>query len=176
MTRSPVKGMSESLRPVEEALLERGRRVAEQMVEAGEANARRVVVEAHTAADRVLEQARAEGRAAAERAASADLLAARAEARALVLGARRRAFDSLRDSAVHELGELGETPLARALADRVAMLARRRVGEPAVIRRSGPGGLDVSAEASGRRAVVRLAVLVDHELDAMNADVEGLWA
>jgi len=176
MTRSPAIGMWESLRPVEEALLERGRREAEQMVDAGEADARRTVAEARAQADEMRARARAEGEAAAERAASADLLLARAEARALVLRARRTAFDSLRKGAIDELEECRDTPPVRLLADRLAVLARRRVGEPAIVRRSGPGGLDVSAEASGRRAVIRLAALIDHELGAMGTKVEELWA
>lgn len=176
MTGFPLMGAGELLRPVEEALLERGRQSAENIVSDGEADARRIVAEARTEADRVLLQAREEGEAAAARAASTGLLVARAEARALVLGARRKAFDSLRQSALHELEECSQTPDARSLADRMAAMARRRVGEPAVVRRSGPGGLDVSAEARGRRAVVRLASLLDHELDSMGSEVEGLWA
>lgn len=176
MTKSPTTALQESLRPVAEALLERGRREAAQMIESGEADACRTVTEARTEADRALAQARAEGEAAATRVASSDLLAARAEARAIVLGARRTVFDSLRASAIHDLEEGRETPEVRALTDRMAALARRLVGEPAVVRRSGPGALEVSAEANGRRAVVRLAALVDHELGAMGDEVEGLWA
>jgi vacuolar-type H+-ATPase subunit E/Vma4 len=176
MTGSPAMGVGELLRPVEEALLERGRRNAAKIIGGGEADARRIVAEARAEADRALVRAREEGEAAAARAASADLLVARSEARALVLGARRRAFDSLRESAIHELEECSETPDARSLADRMAAMARRRVGEPAIVSHSGPGGLDVSAEARGRRAVVRLVTLVDHELGAMGPELEGLWA
>jgi colicin import membrane protein len=176
MTASRTTAMGESLRPVEEALVERARREAAQMVDAGETDARRAVNEARAEADRVLAQARAEGEAAAARAASADRLVARAEARALILGARSRAFESLRSGAIRELEESGETPQVRSLTDRMAALARGLVGEQAVVRRSGPSGLDVIAEANGRRAVVRLEALVDHELRAMGDDVEGLWA
>ncbi len=175
MSASPVTAVRESLRPVAEALLERGREEVAQVVGAGEADARRTLSEARAEADRVLAQARAEGEAAAGRAASADLLVARADARALVLGARRRGFDSLRGGAIQELEESGETPRVRSLFDRMAALARGLVGAGAVVRRSGPAGLDVVAEANGRRAVVRLEALVDHELRAMGDEVEGLW-
>jgi vacuolar-type H+-ATPase subunit E/Vma4 len=176
MTVSPMTAMGESLRPVEEALLERGRQEAAQLVDAGEADARRTVAEARAEADRVLAQACAEGEAAAGRAALADLLVARSEARGLILGARRRGFDSLRSGAIHVLEESRETPQVRSLTDRMTTLARGLVGERAVVRCSGPGGLDVIAEANGRRVVVRLEALVDHELGAMGDDVEGLWA
>jgi len=176
MTRPPLMGDGELLRPVQEALLERARRSAEEIIGEGEADARRIVADARTEADQVLVRAREEGETAASRAASANLLVARAEARALVLGAHRRVFDSLRQSAIHELEECSETPDARSLADRMAAMARQRVGEPAVVCRSGPGGLDVSAEARGRRAVLRLATLVDHELGTMGPELEGLWA
>jgi len=171
-----MTALRESLRPVEEALLERGRHEVARVVDASEADARRTVTGARAEAERVLAQARAEGQSAARRAAAADLLVARAEARALILDARRKGFDSLRAGAIHELEESGETPQVRALTDRMVTLARGLVGEGGVVRCTGRGGLDVIAEANGRRAVVRLEALVDHELRAMGDDVEGLWA
>jgi len=165
----------ESLRPVEDGVLEWARRRAGAIADAAEEDARRMLAAAQADADRLIDQARRQGEEAGARTAAGELAAARSAARSLVLGARRRAFEELRRRVLDELARRGDTPEVRALSDRMTAVALARGGEPAVVR-PGSHGLDIVAGAGRRRAVVTPGALVDRQLAALATEVGGLWA
>lgn len=165
-----------ALAPVAGAVVGEAHAAAAETLGAADASARSELDRARGEVRRVLEQARHEGEAAAQRVSAARLSAARREARLVVLRARDRVLADLRAAVLQELARRGEDPSARRLAARLGELSAAAAGPGALVHHEGPGGLDVVAEADGRRVELRVVALVDRVLSLRGAEVEELWA
>jgi len=148
------------------------------------AQAARIRADAHRAAGQIrdqarraaaaaIEQARAEGRAEAAPAAQAELSRGRAAAAAELLRARAEAYDELRRQVRAAVGALpGERGYDR-LAGQIAMLAGRAAGPGAMVTAVPEGGW--VARAPGVIVDCSLARLADLAVEALGAEVQGLW-
>jgi sarcosine oxidase gamma subunit len=104
------------------------------------------------------------------------LAATHREAREILLAARRRAYEILRQRAYEVLLLQAATQEGRQLSQRLETLVRDRVGASASVRRVGPGGLGVVAEAGNRRAAFGPSELVEQALVSLGPEIETLWA
>ncbi len=168
--------MRHAVTPVAEALLDDARRQAAAVSAAADGDAESELRRAREEAAHILREARTEGRRAAARRATAEVAAAHREARDAMLSARRDAYLEVRRRAVEALAQQADTPAGRRLGRRLESLARARVDPSAVVRRSGPGSLTVSATSGNRRAVIGATDLVDAALRALAEQVATLWA
>jgi hypothetical protein len=168
--------MRTSLAPVEAALLADAHRRALLILETEEAHGRAELAKARAIADALLEGARVGGESAAERQAAVELATTRREAHGLVLAARRQAYEALRRSALEEMERRAGTEEAVRLKERLAVLARTRLGEGATVQQGAPREIGIVAVAGNRVALVSLEELVDHHLALLAPQVEGLWA
>lgn len=168
-----------SLAVVEDDLVEQARRQATAAIEEAARDADAALQHARTAIHQLIEQAREEGQAAAGHSVESTISQARSDARALVLSAERRVDGSLRRRAVEELARRGAGRAAVDLEERLAPLARQRLGDGARTERpTTPPMLwsGLTVRAGSRQASVTVEALVDHQLAAMAAEVEQLWS
>jgi len=168
--------MQTALAPVAAALLASARERAERIRVAGRHQAEDVLAQARAEAEGILAQARADGEAAAARVAASTLAATRREARETVLAARRRAYEAVRRTTLAELVRRRESPAASALIARLTTMARTRLGADATVEALVGDQLGVVAFAGNRRIELTADALVDRELAAFAARLEGLWA
>ena len=164
----------EPLQPVKQALLATARADAERLLADADAEATASVSRAEAEADRIRTAARAQGAADAEAVLVAERARARRRARAQVLGAQREAYDDLRVRVARALPELRASAGYAAWQDAVRRQVQEMLGEGAVLAEHPDGG--VVGEAPGRRVAVTLTALADEAVDALGADVEGLWS
>jgi len=165
-----------SLEPVVEALVRQAGLRADSIAAAAAGERTRQLLDARAEAARLVGEARAESEVVAGRAAAAVVVSARAEARGIVLAARRRAYEAVRRQVLEELLARRDTVEVTRLLEAMERWAQARIGGPAETSRGGPGGLDVVARRGAQRVVVRAAAVVDHQLAAMAAELEGLWS
>jgi len=172
MSQAPVT--QAALVPVRDLLLARARADAERTRAEAAAEAGAVLAEARDQAAAILAEARKRGAADGAAVAAVERAAAARRARGVLLAARRQAYEALGQQARAAVGELREDPGYPRLRQRLARLARAQVGSHAVVREPPQGG--VVAEAPGRRVDCSLDALADRAVDALGAEVEGLWA
>ena len=165
-----------ALSPVTDALTGAARARAQAIGATAEADARTQLAAARHEADRLLAEARDEGDHAGGHAAAALLAASHREARAILLAARRRAYELLRQRAYELLLLQAVTQEGQQLSRRLETLVRNRVGASGSVRRVGPGGLGVVAEAGSRRAACGPSELVEQALVSLGPEIESLWA
>jgi vacuolar-type H+-ATPase subunit E/Vma4 len=166
--------LPEALRPVGSALLARARADADQVLAAADAEAADLLARAQAEADGILAEARAQGEADAAGVLATERARARRQARAVVLAAQRDAFEGLRVQVLAEVPALRGDPSYAAWCGTLGDRVRAVLGADAVVTEHPDGG--VVGEASGRRVAFTLEGLVDQALDALGADVEGLWS
>ncbi|HXY45458.1 MAG TPA: hypothetical protein VEH29_14815 [Acidimicrobiales bacterium] len=177
--RRDEEALRTSLSGVEAALLERATRQAHASLEDARRDADHELQRTREVIALLVAQAREEGHAAAAQTVAATVSQARSDARGVVLAAERRAYAHLRAGAIEELARRAAGLTAASLDERLAPLARRRLGEGARIERPAttpalwPG---MTVRAGSRRASISVEALVDHELGAMAAEVEQLWS
>lgn len=163
-----------TLDPVRLALLADAHRDAEALLAAAERDAEAAMTAARLEAERLLAAARADGTAEARAVAVAEGARARRRAREVVQAARRDAYEQVRAEARRTASELVDAPGYAALVDGVARVARRQLGEDALVTVDDEvGGL--VARAGSRSVDYRLPVMADRCLAALGAEVEILW-
>lgn len=144
------------------------------MVAAAEAEAGATLAAAQREADAIRAAARAEGESDAAALLATERARVRRQARAVILAAQCEAYNGLRSQVVQALSALRDDPGYGPWRDRLAEHARTVLGTDAVVSEPPEGG--VIAEKNGRRALYTLVGLADHVIDAMGADIEGLWS
>jgi vacuolar-type H+-ATPase subunit E/Vma4 len=158
---------TDALAPVREALLGLARRDADRVLAVADADARSTLARAAGEVEQITTTARAEAAYDAAELMAAERARAGRESRAVELRAQRAAYDALVRRAQEAV---------RALADeadvheRLAGLARARLGADAVVLRTPDGG--VTAELGGRRISFDLAALADQAVADLLADRE----
>ncbi len=170
----PAASAAEPLEPVRQAILAAAHADAERLLADADAEAADAVARAEAEADRIGSTARTQGEADAEAVLVSERARARRRARALVLAAQRAAYDGLRARVVRALPELRAGTGYARWRDSVDEQVREMLGEDAVLTEPPDGG--VVGEAPGRRVAVTLTALADQAIDALGADVEGLWS
>ncbi len=171
---SAAPAATNALAPVRAFLLARAQAEADRARAEAATVADAVVARARQQAAVVLEQAREQGAAdGAQLTAAAQAVAAR-RVRGLLLAAQRQAYETLRQRGRAAARALREDPDYPALRERLARMARERAGPDAIVMDAPDGG--VIAEAPGRRVDCSLGTLADRAVDALGAEVEGLWA
>ena len=163
-----------TLEPVREALLSDARQDAAQLRQAAEREAGATVAAAREEAGRLRATARADGEAEARAAAAAELARARRDARHSVLAARRDAYERARACAERAASALRDAPRYAALLDALSELARRQLGEDAVVVVDDEVGGFV-ATAGTRSVDYRLPAVADRCLVGLGPEVEALW-
>jgi vacuolar-type H+-ATPase subunit E/Vma4 len=171
---SETSATQAALVPVREFLLAQARAEAERTRSEAAAEAAAVLARARDQAAAILAEARARGESDGAAVAAAELARARRQARGLPLAARRQAYEALRQRARAAVRKLHEDPGYPRLRRRLARLAREQAGPHAVVSEPPEGG--VVAEAPGRRVDCSLEELASRAVDALGAEVEGLWA
>ncbi|MGZ4477508.1 MAG: hypothetical protein ACXVW2_02755 [Nocardioidaceae bacterium] len=162
------------LAPVRRALLSAAERDAARALATADTDAEATRREAETQAAAILTEARARGEADGREAVTAERGRARRLARGTVLEAQREGYTTLRREVHHAVTRWRDQPGYPALRERLAARARALVGPGATVSDRPEGG--VVAEAPGRRAALTLPALADRGLDALAADLPGLWA
>jgi len=163
-----------ALDPVRDLLLARARAEADRTRAEAAAEAGAVLAEARDQAAAILAEARKRGATDGAEVAAAERAAAVRRARGVLLAARRQAYEALRRQARAAVRELRQDPGYPRLRRRLARLALEQAGPHAVVREPPEGG--AVAEAPGRRVDCSLDALADRAVDALGAEVEGLWA
>jgi len=164
---------TDPLAPLREALLARARSDAAATVARADSSARAVLAAARAEADAIVADARAKGAAEAEAVVAAEQARASRAAREVVMAARRRAYDDLRDRARAAVSELRHDDVYPLL---VAALRARISAElgPAASIEDTDG--TVVGQVPGRRLTFSLDDLAERSVDALGADIEGLWS
>jgi vacuolar-type H+-ATPase subunit E/Vma4 len=163
-----------ALAPVRRRLLARVGADAHHARAEAAAEAGVVLARAREQAAAILTQARARGETDGAAVAAAARARSRRDARGLLLAAQHQAYEALRQRARAAVRELGEDPGYPRLRQRLERLAREQAGPHATV--SEPPERGVVAEAPGRRVDCSLDTLADRAVDALGAEVEGLWA
>ena len=174
-TNLPTSGaVQEPLQPLRAALLAAAERDARAETTHADQEYERRVDAARREANRLREAARAEGERDAEQLRVEQRARARRRARATVLAEQRRALDELRHEVERRLTRLWNDQAAgNALRDRLAETARADLGETVDISDLPEGGIVATADHA--RATYRLAYLADQVIDALGAELTGLW-
>lgn len=154
---------SDSLRAL---LLRRAARDAQAIVAEAQADAEGMRAAAAAQARTMVQAATREGEAAARHESVLGLRAARRQARAGVLAAQRAAEERLRRDAVGAAMGLRQERAYPALLDALQRIARRRLGEDAIVVVDPPGRGGVLARADTRTLDLTLASLALQALDA----------
>ena len=173
-TAPPVTPVDEPLEPVRQAILAAARADAARLLADADTEATAAVARADAEAARIRTSARAQGEADAEAVLVAERARARRRARALVLAAQRAAYEELRDRVAGALPGLRAGAGYAGWRDGVGEQVREMLGEGTVLSEHPDGG--VVGEAPGRRVAVTLTGLADEAVDALGADLEGLWS
>lgn len=166
--------MRADLAPVRAALLAAARAQAGRRLAAADAEADAVLAAARAQAAAMVEQARTEGAADATIALAGARARARREARAIVMAARRDAYRSVREAGRAAVRRLRAEPGYPGLRDRLATALRGRLGPDPLVVEGATGGM--VAETAGRRVDYSLDGFADRAVDALGAELEGLWA
>jgi vacuolar-type H+-ATPase subunit E/Vma4 len=170
---STVATAPDALAPVRGFLLARARADAERVRAEAAADADALLARARRQAEAILAEAAERGAAEGAEAAAATRARTRRRVRGLVLGAQRQAYEALRQRSSTAAQALREDPGYPRLRRRLAVLARECLGADAITS-DAPGG-GVIAVAPGRRADYSLGSLADRAVEALGAEVEGLW-
>lgn len=162
-----------ALLAVRAALLARAHSDAEAVVRAAEAEADATMAQARVEAHSMVEQARAEGEAQADAALADDRGRARRHARSLVLEAQRAAYDGLRDAARQAARSLLDDERWSQMHDALVAQVREALGPGASVEAVPDGAVG----RSGAQVLeLRLAALVDAELEALGPAVATVWS
>lgn len=172
MSTAPV--VTDPLAPVRDFLLARARDDAERRRGDAAAEADAVLAQARQQAAAILAEAAEQGAAKGAEVTAAAQAAAARRTRGLLLAAQRQAYEALRQRSRAAARALREDPGYPALRRRLARRAREWVGRGAIVTDTPDGG--VIAEAPGRRVDCSLGTLAGRAVDALGAEVEGLWA
>lgn len=164
-----------ALEPVTASLVGSAETRAQRIRDGARTDAEAMVAGALADAERLLAGALADGADAAAHEVARQLVDARRRSRDVVLAARRLAYEALRQSAVDALARQAEAQGGQWIGERLAQLVTSRAGTPASVSRTGPGGLEVLAEAGNRRVSIGPVELVDQALESMPHEVEALW-
>lgn len=164
------------MRPVIDAFASEAQRHAERILADADANADTVLEEARRQAERLLAASRADGAAAARRLAAAIVADARREARREVLSAQRLVYEDVRAQAKAHLDALAHSTEAASLAERLGVVARRRLGDDAVVEPPEGGGLGVVARRGARRLDLSANALLEHQIASMGSEITALWS
>lgn len=170
---APSTPRDDPLAPVRDALLDQARRAAADMRNAASADAAEAVAKARRRAAEILAEAERQGAADGAALAAVERMRARRKAREIVLRAQRAAYDELRRRARAAVTELRDHSSYPVLRYRLARLARSRAGPGATLSEHPDGG--VLAVTQDRRVDCSLGMLADRALEALGAEVEGLW-
>jgi len=171
---APGPPPEDPLAPVRRALLSAAERDAAGALAAADTDAEATRREAEAQAAAILAEARDQGAADGREAVAAERGQARRLARGTVLEAQREGYATLRREVHRAVAGWRDQPGYPALRERLAARARALAGAGATVADSPDGG--VVAEAPGRRAALTLPALADRGLDALAADLPGLWA
>ena len=163
-----------ALEPVRRALLEAARDEAGRVLAAARADAARALERAAEEQRAIRREARGRGEAEGRRAAAATARHTRRQGQAAVLRVRREAYAQLRRQVLARLGEVRGDPTYPEILRQLTGQARTLLGPGARVAESPAGG--IVAEAEGRRLELTLPVLADQAVEALGADLEGLWA
>ena len=141
---------------IEEALA-----AAEQVAAEADAASRRRLDDAARTAEAMLAAARADATAQADRDTAAAMARERRRARTIVLGARRAVYEDLM-SRVHVAAvALRTEPAYDRLLEALEGVARRQLGDGAIVVRDPTPSGGIVAEADGRRVDYTLLVLAE---------------
>lgn len=174
MTDVDADVVATALEPVRDALLRQARSDAEAELLAADTAARTRLEAARAEARRITDDARSQGEADAAMMLGRDRAQARRRAHASVLAAQQGAYEGLRRRAREAVRALRVDPGYDALVAQLSDSVRRTLGDDAVIRMHPDGGL--IADAPGRHVELSLDALADRAVDALGADVSGLWS
>lgn len=174
MTAAAPTTPPDPLLGVREALLSRAHADAQRLLAEVDAEADAIIAGAQAEADTIRVEARAQGEADAAEVLAAERARVRRHARAVVLAAQRDTYDELRSRVVRDLPTLRADPAYATWRDRLGEDVRAVLGADAVVTEHPAGG--VLGEVAGRRVAYTLVGLADRALDALGADVEGLWS
>jgi len=163
-----------NLEAVRDALVHDATQAADAVRADADRDAAATVAAARAEAEQLLAEARTAGDAQARSAAAAALTRVRREARGRVLAARRDAYDQATSSVADAAAALRHAAVYPELEDRLAALARLRLGPEAVVT-SDPDVGGVVATLGTRSVDLRLPVLARRCLVTLGAGVEQLW-
>ncbi len=167
--------LRELLEPVREALLLDAAAEADRVVAAATSEAHDVVASARAEADAQVEQAQHRTTLAAQAHEALLLARVRNEGHRAVLATRRRLEQQLIDEARTAVEGLRHDPRYPAVLDHLEAMARRQLGDDAVIERDAAPAGGIVAVAGARRVDYRLATLADRAIDALADEVAELW-
>jgi hypothetical protein len=165
---------ADALSPVRAALVGEAVQQAEKIRAAASAEAEAVVAAARGQAEEILSQARVRGELDGRSAAASRRAMSRRAARGVVLAAQRDAYSELRRRVHEAVCALREDPVYPRLRDRLEGLARGLAGPSATVACHPAGG--VVAEGPGTFVDCSLPRLADRAVDALGAEVTGLWS
>jgi len=161
---------TESLEPLQQALLRRANATAEDTRAEAQRQASAAIDRARQDAAATLSRARTDGEADAAQRRAEDEGRARRTARGIVLAAQRAVYDELRTQARAAAGELLADPDQHR---RLVTLLRTLLGPGAVVRDHPMGGV-IGEAPDGRRIDASVDMLVERALTDL--DLEPLWA
>lgn len=163
-----------ALAPVRAALLAQADEQARRLRTEAAEQADGIRQAAAKAAETVRAAARAEGEAAARDTATATLHRRRRQARALVLQAQQAAYASLLDEVTDAVRRMTAEPGWPARAERLAALARDRLGPDTSVHPAPDGGL--SARAGSRSLDLSVPALARQAVTRLGDQVVRLWS
>lgn len=168
--------MRASVEPARDALLADAREQARQLLEQADEQARELIREARLTAEDLIARAREEGLGAGRAQAARDAGGEMALARWEVLAAQRAAYDEVCRRARAQVLAVRDEPGYPQLLERLAVAARRDLGDGAELEIDPPGVGGVRATAGSRRVDHTLPALVDRCVRDLGPALAQLWA
>lgn len=170
MTEAPAE-----LAVATEALLAEARANASRVLGEAQAQAQARAQAARRDADALIERAKARGAAAGRLEAAHDEAVQRVLAQADVLAAQRESYEALRRAARAAALAVRDDPGYPDLLDRLAVAARRDLGDAAELEIDPPAAGGVRAAAGSRRVDYTLVALADACLAELGPTARRLW-